>query len=104
MNVAEEPSVGFKTTQWTIVARAGGADDSSGVDRRVALDILLRSYYQPMRRFLMTRYNHSPESAEDLIQGFITASILEKNLLVGADRTKGRFRTFSPHGSQAICR
>jgi RNA polymerase sigma-70 factor (ECF subfamily) len=94
MQVAEEPSVGFKTTRWTIVAQAGGADDTSGADRRIALDILLRSYYQPMRRFLMTRYNHSPESAEDLIQGFITASILEKNLLLGADQKKGRFRTF----------
>jgi DNA-directed RNA polymerase specialized sigma24 family protein len=98
--VPEEPSGDFQTTRWTIVAQAGGASaggaggETQLANRRVALDILLRSYYPPLRRFLVTRYNHSSEAADDILQGFIASSILEKNLLHAADQTKGRFRTF----------
>jgi RNA polymerase sigma-70 factor (ECF subfamily) len=79
----------FPTTHWSLVARAGGA--SSPVARE-ALEILCRAYWFPIYAFIR-RHGADAETARDLTQAYF-ARLLEKDLLLAADRRKGRFRSF----------
>ena len=78
----------FRTTSWTVIlaATAGASTDS-----REALASLCRIYWQPVYAFIR-RHGHTREQAEDLTQGFF-AQLLEKNYLLDADRSRGRFRS-----------
>lgn len=79
----------FRTTHWSLVAQAGGQESE---EAHRALESLCRSYWYPL--FAYVRYRGYPaHQAEDLTQAFFV-QLLSKNYLAGADRTRGRFRTF----------
>lgn len=79
----------FHTTHWSLVSRAGGQGSPHTAE---ALETLCRAYWAPVYSFIRRR-GHSPHEAEDLTQGFFERT-LEKGYLGGADRDKGRFRTY----------
>lgn len=68
-----------------MVAEAAGRGDAP-------LEALCRQYWQPVYAVARLAGN-DVETAKDLTQGFF-AKLLEKDWLAGADRGKGRFRTF----------
>jgi DNA-directed RNA polymerase specialized sigma24 family protein len=80
----------FPTTQWSVVEQAGVSDEAGGA----ALERLLPRYLAPLRTHLMRHKRLEPQQAEDLLQGFLVERVLERNLIGGALREKGRFRTF----------
>jgi len=67
-----------------------GSQDSSRA--RDALAKLCQTYWHPLYSYVRRR-GHPPEDAQDLTQEFF-ARLLEKNWINGADRAKGRFRSF----------
>lgn len=73
----------FPTTRWSLVARG-----------REGLSSLYSQYRSAMVAHLVFRKRCRAEEAEDLVQGFVTSQLLEKDLVGGADQTKGRFRTY----------
>ncbi len=78
----------FPTTHWSRVLAAGGEDPGS----REALAALCRDYWYPLYGFVR-RKGHSPEDAQDLVQGLF-AELLGRGALRGLDRDRGRFRSF----------
>lgn len=79
----------FLPTHWTVVLAAGGNDSTNARD---ALEKLCRAYWQPIYAFIR-RQGYDAHDAQDLTQGFF-ARLLEKNSIAGADRARGRFRSF----------
>src|ERR1700688_2147118 len=79
----------FLTTHWSIVLRAGRADDS---DARDALAFLCQRYWYPLYVFVRKK-GIDPEHAEDVTQGFF-ARLIEKRVLERAAPSRGRFRLF----------
>ena len=80
----------FPATHWTLVASAG----RDGPSRRQALTELLRRYLGPMKTHLVVRLKLDADQADDLLQGFLASQVLERHLIRGAQRNKGRFRSF----------
>jgi RNA polymerase sigma-70 factor (ECF subfamily) len=80
---------GFAITRWSIVLRAGRADDAGAQD---ALERLCRAYWYPLYAHVRRR-GHSAADAQDLTQGFF-ARLLERQTLAFADPARGRFRSF----------
>ena len=80
----------FPTTHWTSVERAGGP----GTIASDALGRLLTRYMAPLRAHLVLQKRLPPEKADDLLQAFVAEKVLERGLVAGATRGKGRFRTF----------
>lgn len=74
----------FSTTRWSLLG-AAASDDAA------ALETLSRVYYPPVYAFLR-RAGHSPDSAEELAQGFFTDVVLTRRLFQRADRASGRLR------------
>jgi RNA polymerase sigma-70 factor (ECF subfamily) len=64
----------------------------SSPDAREALEVLCRAYWFPIYAFIR-RLGADAEAARDLTQTYFTR-LLEKDLLLGADPQKGRFRSF----------
>lgn len=86
----EPPRKGqFATTRWSLVAAAGSRETPRA---RESLARLCQIYWYPLYAYARRR-GHAPEDAQDLTQAFF-ARLLEKNWIAGADRNKGRFRTF----------
>ncbi len=83
------PRPAFVTTHWSLVVSAGGNDTTQA---RNALEKLCRAYWFPIYAFVR-RQGHNPHDAQDLTQEFF-ARLLEKNQIAGADRNRGRFRSF----------
>jgi RNA polymerase sigma-70 factor (ECF subfamily) len=79
----------FCTTHWSVVADAA---DSRAAGADMALAELCRSYWSPLYVFVRG-LGANPDEARDLTQGFF-AHFLENRLYAGADRSRGRFRTF----------
>jgi hypothetical protein len=88
-NMPDAAILYFPTTRWSLLARARDADP---VQRRDALEQLLRSYWAPIRAYLLARRGVDDHLADDLAQAFIARQILECDLLADVDREKGRFR------------
>jgi RNA polymerase sigma factor (sigma-70 family) len=91
----EDNRVRFQTTSWSLVVAAAGGDrvtGAAGEDASDALQQLCRDYWYPVYSFIR-RSGSDRHRAEDLTQGFF-ATLLEKNFLADADRSRGRFRTF----------
>jgi len=84
-----EGAESFHTTHWTIVMRAVQSRAQGG---QSALAELCRLYWYPLYVFARLR-GHSPDDAQDLIQSFFL-HLLEHRALTGADRLKGKFRSF----------
>jgi RNA polymerase sigma factor (sigma-70 family) len=76
----------FPSTQWSQILQARSAANSP------ALEDLCRAYWPPLYSFLR-RQGHSPQDAEDLVQGFL-ARLLAREDLAEVGPEKGRFRTF----------
>src|SRR5438067_484828 len=82
----------FASTRWSLVcmaAGAGGASRGTTPQSRSALSTLCQTYWYPLYAFIRRR-GHDADDAADLTQGFF-ATLLEKNYLADADRTRGRF-------------
>ena len=79
----------FRTTHWSLVARAG---DSQSPGAAGALEHLCRMYWYPLYAFVR-RKGYSHEEAQDLTQGFFE-KLLAKGYLAAADGQRGKFRTF----------
>jgi RNA polymerase sigma-70 factor (ECF subfamily) len=79
----------FATTHWSTVLLTG---QTGSPQAEAALAKLCQTYWYPLYVFVR-RQGHSPEDAEDLVQGFF-ARVLEKDYLKGADPAKGKFRSF----------
>ena len=62
--------------------------------RREALGVLLRRYVPALRAHLVVQKRVPRDAAADLIQGFVCDKVVEQGLLAGADRCKGKFRSF----------
>ena len=82
------------STRWTLVGRAGRAHSAGSVDARSALDELLRLYLPVLRGHLLSTRQVRPDRADDLLQGFLTDRVVERNLIAQADASRGRFRRF----------
>lgn len=62
-------------------------------ERARAIDVLVAVYWRPVFRHVRARFRIPPTEAEDLVQGFFTAS-LEKGWLGRFDPSRGRFRSY----------
>jgi len=82
------PQARFLTTAWSVVAQAGAAPK----DQAEAWDHLYKVYYRPVADFLRLR-GQTDEEAEETTQRFF-AWLWEKEVVLRADRTRGRFRNF----------
>jgi RNA polymerase sigma-70 factor (ECF subfamily) len=80
---------GFNTTHWSVILLAS---EEQSPQSREALEILCRTYWNPIYSFIRRRGN-PPEDARDLTQKFF-AFLLGRNDLRTLDAAKGRFRTF----------
>lgn len=80
----------FLSTRWSLIENA--QHDASTV-RRPALDELLRIYLPALRAHLVLTKRIDTDRANDLLQGFVTDKILERDLIAQADPAKGRFRS-----------
>jgi DNA-directed RNA polymerase specialized sigma24 family protein len=79
----------FPNTQWTELAQATLHGDEAG---RAALDAMCRSYWEPVRKYILQR-GWPPHEAPDLAQSFFLF-FMEKGMLHRAERERGRFRGF----------
>jgi DNA-directed RNA polymerase specialized sigma24 family protein len=90
--MAESPrEPGFRSTHWSLVEQARGADPDA---RREALGSLVALYWPALRAHLIVKRRLSPEAADDLLQGFAVDRVLEERFLGHVDRSRGRFRSF----------
>jgi RNA polymerase sigma factor (sigma-70 family) len=86
---ADRPEPLFVTTHWSVVLAAGHGETTRARD---ALDHLCQTYWYPLYAYARRR-GCSPHDAEDLTQEYF-ARLLEGNWVAGADRRRGRFRSF----------
>lgn len=78
----------FHDTRWTLVARSRGSDAAA----RGALSELCAAYYAPVVAFLR-REGREDDAARELAHDFF-ARLLEGGAIDGADRERGRFRSY----------
>ncbi|MEM7785745.1 MAG: sigma-70 family RNA polymerase sigma factor [Planctomycetota bacterium] len=83
------PNHDFETTHWSMVASSREHDSEV---RRESLEQLCNLYWYPLFAFLR-RKGYDPDSATDLVQGFL-AELIEKKYLDDVSPAKGRFRWF----------
>lgn len=81
--------MGFRSTHWSLVLRAGDASDPQ---QREAFEQLCRAYWEPLYVYIR-RKGHTPHDAQDLTQSFF-AYLIEKALLDRLQSTGGRFRAW----------
>jgi DNA-directed RNA polymerase specialized sigma24 family protein len=81
----------FPTTHWSLVVRAGQVTSDA---QRTALGELVRRYAPALRAHLIVRKRVRPQDADDLVQAFLAAKVVEQRLVGRADRDRGKFRTF----------
>jgi RNA polymerase sigma factor (sigma-70 family) len=79
----------FDKTHWSMVLEAVKSHAPCAPE---ALAELCGRYWQPLYTFVRRR-GHSPEDAQDLVQGFFEHLIRNRGL-ASVDRSKGRFRSF----------
>jgi DNA-directed RNA polymerase specialized sigma24 family protein len=88
-SVSEFANHPFPNTHWSLVQRAGLPDVAA---RREALGILLARYEPALKSYLMRTWRVSQDTAEELVQAFVSDRILEHDLLQNASQGRGRFR------------
>jgi RNA polymerase sigma factor (sigma-70 family) len=80
--------LGFKTTHWTLIARAQGSEQ----EKRKALDEIAENYRQPLIRYAQAR-GVRVDAAQDLVQSlFVT--LLGSDFVNRLDPERGRLRGF----------
>jgi RNA polymerase sigma factor (sigma-70 family) len=62
-------------------------------ERERALETLCAAYWRPVYKYVRLRWNHPPDAAQDLTQGFFV-ELLERELLDKFDSKKSRLRTY----------
>jgi RNA polymerase sigma-70 factor (ECF subfamily) len=87
-DAATGPAV-FATTHWSVVVEAGQNDSPKAYD---AMAQLCHTYWYPLYAYVRRKGYAAPD-AQDLTQDFF-ARLLARNYVVGADRRKGKFRSF----------
>jgi DNA-directed RNA polymerase specialized sigma24 family protein len=80
----------FPRTRWSIVLRA--QDKSNVTEAQRAISTLCETYWYPLYAFARSK-GYSEHDAKDSTQGFFLY-LLEQDLFAGADREKGKLRTF----------
>jgi len=85
---AQNGSVAFATTHWSVVLTAQGESPAA----EEALEKICRIYWWPLYGFVR-RQGYTPEEAQDLTQGFF-ALLLERRDLNAVRREKGRLRSY----------
>lgn len=75
----------FQTTEWTKIL-------NSGLGGSILAELYAK-YWRPVYSYLR-RKGFNNEETKDLIQGFFSEKVLGQQLLLRADRTRGKFRTF----------
>lgn len=80
----------FATTRWTVVLKAGRANDPSSA--HAALEELCQTYWYPLYAYVRRR-GYGSHDAEDLVQGFF-ARLIRLNSLSDTCRERGKFRAF----------
>ena len=89
-NNAPEDFRGLPTTDWSLVARAGLLGERTGLE---SLNNLLSRYRPALMAHLVLKKKFPPAEADDLVQEFLSAKVLDDNLVSRADRGRGKFRT-----------
>jgi RNA polymerase sigma factor (sigma-70 family) len=84
------PNDKFPATRLSIIDAARSGDPG---ERERALETLFAAYWKPVYKYVRLRWNHLPEDAQDLTQGFF-AELLERDLLAKYAPEKGRLRTY----------
>ena len=79
----------FQTTRWSVVLVSA---QSQAPFSKEGFGNLCKLYWYPLYAFIRRR-GHSPEDAEDLVQGFFL-HLVEHKTLSRVDRSKGKFRSF----------
>lgn len=79
----------FPNTSWTLLGQAGGATPQA----RCARDEFARRYYRPVLNYLAA-LTRDRGQAEELAQGFFEKLAASGDVVVGADRARGRFRHY----------
>jgi RNA polymerase sigma factor (sigma-70 family) len=79
----------FHTTRWSLVLVSAQSQAPGSKD---AFADLCKLYWYPLYAFIRHR-GHSPEDAEDLVQGFFL-HLIQHRTLGRVDRSKGKFRSF----------
>ena len=81
----------FPSTHWSEVAEAGRKGCES---QREALGRLILRYRPALKAHLLYGMRLPRDRAEDLLQSFLLEKVVERDLVAGAKREKGRFRGF----------
>jgi RNA polymerase sigma-70 factor (ECF subfamily) len=89
MQTGGQDAAVFRTTRWSMVARAAAPAQPHG---QTALAEMCHDYWPPLYAFAR-RLGRSPQDAEDLTQSFF-AALIEKNALSAAEQSRGKLRTF----------
>lgn len=79
----------FQATHWSVVLAAGHEDSAR---RAEALEILCRTYWEPIYVYLR-RQGYGVPDAQDLTQAFFLR-LLTHNAFANAEPQKGKFRSF----------
>jgi RNA polymerase sigma-70 factor (ECF subfamily) len=87
----ETDTGGFPSTHWSLISRAGQERDET---QHRALGELLKRYAPALRKYLISRRGLDWAEADDVLQEFLAAKVVERNLVGRADPERGRFRTF----------
>ena len=87
MSAESSASSIFPRTDWAELGGTGESDEAR-------LDRLIRTYWAPLRIFLVATFPSLRDQADLLLQDFAEDKILKKGWLQRADRRRGRFRDF----------
>ena len=87
MSAESSASSIFPRTDWAELGGTGEADEAR-------LDRLIRTYWAPLRIFLVATFPSLRDQADLLLQDFAEDKILKKGWLQRADRRRGKFRDF----------
>ena len=82
----------FLTTHWSLIDHIQAGEDRD----RALINLLLERYWKPVYCYLR-RKGYDNEAAKDLAQGFFHEVVLNRQLVLRADPSKGRFRSFLLH-------
>ncbi|MGK0184859.1 MAG: DNA-directed RNA polymerase specialized sigma24 family protein [Verrucomicrobiales bacterium] len=85
-------SADFPSTHWSMLFARDAHSSEEGSVTVQALAEMGGRYWYPVYAYLRKR-GHSAHDAQDLVQGFFT-ELLSRDGLAGADREKGRFRSY----------
>ena len=83
-------SPSFPTTRASFIERMGS---SAPQERARAAEVLVRSYWKPVYKYVRLRFRKANDDAKDLTQGFL-AQTLERDWLARFDARRGSFRSF----------